>query len=466
MLPEHYGCVVFDDPHEHAAGYAASTRNPGAAYRIAGTGDLESDSVWLTNLDYTLTRESGLGGHARFRRADFFRRYLDHLCESCGLSTAAVNIGHPPLVEYIETGRRTRGGVYSERDLAPAKAVALAGLTERTMRLTVALTGMTFVPQYRLNLGLREMALPADPVLPEYMLEALEDAVVRKSTVERSVSVDGSARIAWYRLPPVAHALKILALPVPNGRWTPVEERGDIEAILGEDKMPFLAKATIKQVAPAFNRLINYGTGAGRRSARRWIASLEYRALTDIAEIRVHKLLVCDSVRKSPFLEQAVVRLSPEADKLEASVSAGLFAENLWTAVAARHNPDGGLRGNPATPFVHAVDRIACMSAALAVQDAGLDVVSYGLGTVAARIPYGCDERDIAKVAASSGTLPPAGLLPLDDAQRIFDLDTPLGIAQALHSGGCVGDLLNLDARIIESVAGPSGLGQANHGRA
>ena len=72
-----FGCVFFDDVQKHTTGFCSY--NGERAKRIRGTQDLDSDIVWLTNLEYDLMWYSGFSSHARFRRADFLRQNINKI---------------------------------------------------------------------------------------------------------------------------------------------------------------------------------------------------------------------------------------------------------------------------------------------------------------------------------------------------------------------------------------------------
>ena len=72
-----YGCLIWDDPCLHTTGWKAMGEGSASRVNIQGTAELASDTVYITNMQYQVTKESGLDGNYRFKMHNYLREALN-----------------------------------------------------------------------------------------------------------------------------------------------------------------------------------------------------------------------------------------------------------------------------------------------------------------------------------------------------------------------------------------------------
>lgn len=391
MAEVKFGCVRFDDPHQHEAGWAAlAGQKP---FRVRGTEDLASDTAWITNLDFDLMFDSGLSGHARFRRQDYLGEPFYYMSEPDKL----------PKYDLVKSV-----GIAEEH--SPVQVAFGAAIFARVMRMAERFLGMNEVPQQDLCGGLRNL-LDYDPVLPERLVMAMSEADIPNVFCESHRSHDG--RILVFLLPRVAHARMLLnhPLPDPSAEWKQVaktslptpEKAGEWAA---RCNLPGLMRVTVHQTERSMNPLINYGSGG--KAKRFWVTTHELISLAKTSEVTVHEAFLCQNILP-PSRFAAVINNFKDTHEL--SLSAGLFAQALWVALAKQRKPPswiakGQPSANPGAPFLRAADRHMCLVKAMELQMHGFEIVGYGRGKV--RVFTMADDNQIADIARKLDLIPPA----------------------------------------------------------
>jgi len=426
-----FGCVIFDDPHQHTAGWAAVAGHD--ATRIRGTQDLSSGVVWITNLEYTLLWEAGLSRSSRLRRDDYLRQKISRLLDSLGL----------------------------DLEQAPRCAEALAAVFANVMCAVRATVPIDFIPQYTLRSGLREALADPDPLLPVEVADALTDSIEYWTPIERTAAGygDDDPRYRYFTLPLLAHARNVLSMPLPDGEWVQVASRelpatsSQVVEWVTRWPTPLVVQVSIKDFDPSLNLLINYGGGTPtNRSRRRWVTTVELATLAPLADVRVHTAFTS---ARAIQLDAPLAQLQRLPDAYEMSLSVGLCAENCWTAMSTSHargNKTSAKRPcNPYIPFLRAQDRVLCFHAAARLFAEGINVIGYGTGAVivnAADVPA----QELARAARTVGLLPPAlGVAPQHDEAR--DVASPLAAIQALYVQSRRQDILSVDAKIVAGLS-------------
>jgi hypothetical protein len=453
-----YGCVVFDDEHSHSAGFAAKEGE--RAKRIASTANLESDVTWMTNLGYGVSGSSGFSGHSRFRREDFLRKKIKNIADGVGLTEKALDEGHHLLREFVLS--RKVGETVSAADFPAMLSIVTSQIFANTSRIGAVISGYDFNHLSKYNLGLREVSHPIDPELPEYVADALRSAFLAWVTCERNASA-GHPKAMMFKLQPVAHSINMLNIPIPTGKWHRETNANKGRDIIASRKHPFLVNVSVTDIHPDLNRLINFGSrggfsgGRGTRhnravSVRKWITDVELDVLAQFSNIKVKEVMYCDAVTDYDWIQEIRSVLQLLEDKLVLSVSGGLFAENVWTGVAAKYRPDRLVNSNnTVSPFIYAMDRSACFVAAIKLMGEGFQVNGYGSGQI--RVEYEEDLVDMdaaADAAVKHGLMPPSGITSSLEAA---DLSTPLGIMQSLTAVGDTGKLLDVDNKVADTIS-------------
>jgi hypothetical protein len=408
--------------------------------------------VWITNLDYTLSRDSGLSVHSRFRRIDFLRRTVPVIAESFGVGTGARLIANPSARSFLNSLRKRALQLSAGLDpggIAITQAAIVARVFDRVMHLAQFTLDIEAVPQNRLSWGIRQVIAPPDAAAPEWVTAAIEDSITYTTFCERPAT-DTLVDFYWFRLPPVQLAQRSLLGPFPTGDWTRIKSP-DESMLAGviDTRGPFLARITVLHTAEQVNRLINYGSGATQKQMRQWVSGIELVCLLAIAEVKVHEILIPSDVEPPlPML----LWLQREERRLWLSQSAGVFVENLWAGLAARCDRT---RPNPRSPFVYGAVKAECLNAALSLQRLGADVDRYGMGAVVIRMPSCRQEvllEKIAKFATEAQLLPPPMGIPLDRALALFGDETPLGLMQSLSFAGDPLRFFEIDTQALERL--------------
>lgn len=430
-----YGCVFFDDPYEHANGFASIEGAP--AERIRGTMDLDSDNVWVINVDAQHMISAGLASNPRFRASNFLRNTIEKISDFIGVDQE------------------------NPRDLV--KTMSL--IVSNTMAITSAMTGIdvSIVPEAQLKKNIRTCLYPPDKALPEFAMKALMNATSYWIPAERSVSFDVNlSQKKIFQVPPVKILKCLKGMPVPTGtKWENIPQSKFPDTVDSFESLedlaggPFLAKVSLKNIDGDYNHLLNFGAGA--TGQREWVSSTELRCLMDLADVFVNQIIVPKNIKilDHPIFE----KIEENKDACVLSLSYNLFLDNLWCAMATTRHPPKKFKSpvlktcvNPAIPFIRAVDRDICMHAAYQIEKAGFDVIGYGAGGVHVQLTGDETTEDFLIAAINSGAIPP--VCKKDDSvdveAAIGDVNTPDKILQSLHLNGERKNLLDIDCQIKE----------------
>lgn len=425
-----YGCMIFDDVHEHGSGWAAQAGE--AATRRPGTAGLSTDTMWITNLDYNASKLAGLSNHVRFQRSDYLREPLSQLASRHAIETAW--------------------------DMA----AFAAHLFDRTMRLVHHVLRMQHPPRFALRNGIRDLIAGKDPLYNEEAHAAITEAISYNTNCERLNRVgQGEEDIRFFKLPYREHALTVLGTPLPSGELTRYEgklPKGNSEVMswLEELDRPSLTKITADNFDPDFNRLLNWGNNpATASSLRRWVTTQELLCLCEFADVKIHDAFIAQGTFIYTYLVDILKSIPKVADM---SLSAGLLFENLWTAAAtpASNRPmeaPGRKCINAHTPFLRAMDRINCLTAAKRLEHSGFEIAGYATGAIRANC-YGKSEQDIVAAAIAADLVPPFCSLTKEEYPVEVDLQapTPLQVMQLIYGRGQREQLTATDQMIVKKI--------------
>lgn len=421
-----YGCAIFDDPCLHQTGWRACGEEAAARMSFEGTGTLASDTVWLTNLPYDVSAQSGLLQNYRFQKSDYLREDITRLA--------------------------ARHGVAGGRETAEFGAK----LFSRVLRLASCILRFPsdYVPRYGLKYGIRENLLARDPVYERTVARIIEEAVSYNCNCERASFGRGETKTVYFKAPPREHCLNILSIPLPRGEFA---ERKDVPRAKDRKAVvewvrglpPGFFRVTASRFDEGFNRLINFGVSP-LASRRQWLSTPEVLWIASFADVVVHQALVAED-RFVPDEILALVKKLPEITDL--SLSMGIFYENLWTGAATRlpaqcRKPDQA-SVNPFTPFLRAMDRILLFQKAHALALAGLDVTGYATGVIRVGITEDEDASTLYTAAKNGGLIPP--FLELDP-DMLPPPAAPLEHAQWHYACSRLESLLQLDLKITEKI--------------
>ena len=424
-----FGAVFFDDVAEHSSGYFAVAGESARRLSNCRSGDLSTDVVWLTNLNYDMMRAAQMYPNARYRRTDFLGENSKNLL--------------------------SRIGLYDLEDASVCKQAVehMALIFERVMMYANKYGQFSSVPMYNLRIGFREIRKKIDPIVPPDLYNALCESENYFIAVERPVSQVMPAWMPLY-LPPYEHCLAILSRPLPrlNSEWNKIPPRMLPESKDVSDWPELnsigLAKVTLHDFLPEWNELIKFGSNPAKgRNQRRWIPFEELRFLSQISTVKIESAWIAN---KSYIPEDyiAIADLLNPVQRL--SLSGMLFLHNLWSAPSQSYT--GGIRGqlkNTCSPFIRCYDRLLCLNAARKTKLHGLEVIGYSSG----KVYINCQESsadEILRVCRKVGLIPP--LLDAQDMENELpiDLDDPLSLQQTLWGRGYLDQIMKFDQKCSE----------------
>lgn len=424
-----FGVVHFDDVNEHSSGYYA--RAGQKVRRLSGNhcGDLATDVVWLTNLNYETMRSAHMYPHAKYRRNDFLGETFKNLLARLGFFDMKDAVTCQDGVERV------------------------ALLFEHVMRYAQVYGGFDTVPMYNLRTGFREKFSRIDPQVTPDLLKAITEAESYFISVERPAGDVAPAWLPLY-LPPWEHCMSVLSqsLPTAKAEWHQVAPRNlprTPEQIAAWEQKGF-AKVALSSFLPGFSEMINFGSNPAKgRHQRRWVTFDELTFLNQICEARVEAAWVADKC--APPLEyREIAERMPQKHHL--SLAGMLFLQNLWSAPGQSYT--GGIRGqlkNTCSPFLRCYDRMLCLNAALKARDEGLEVIGYS----ACKVYVNCasaSARDILSVCRKTGLIPPLCAVDESEDMEHIDMSDPLAIQQTLWGRGNIDLLMRYDQKCYEEL--------------
>ncbi len=428
-----YGCVLFDDPFEHQSGWAAKAGNP--ARRISGTRDLASDHVWVTNLSYPQMQTSGFSQYARFRGDRFLRIGVDTL-----LNTHSV--------EDPKKG-----------------AEIIAQLTERISRITYDFCEIGFAPGREIKQMIRKSFITGtDPVMPDYVCAALEDATEYYTNCEQAVNQFTTQEYkkentVFFQVHPFYIAQHVLALDLPYGvHWEKVHSsRIGKTSFKSFDELyktiggPFLARATVDNIDERYNSILNFGSLPAYQTQRQWLSSTEVEALWEIAQVHIHEFMIPKD--HGPYLMPLLKKLTDLPPMSHLSLSYRIFMDCLWCAAGTNFKPAIYKAVpydliNPATPFVRAMDREICMNMAMMLSHFGLQVTGYGAGSIKVLLNNETPEQ-LFEAAQLSNTIPP--MVPGANIS-LPKIEKPITALQLQYINAQTGVIMDYDLNITGKI--------------
>ena len=363
-----FGCVIFDDVNEPSSGWASKKGR--FAKRIRTIGDLDSDVVWVSNLNWQQLFQNNLHRNPKIKRENFFRLEMLQLASELGLKP-------------------------SEQ---PKKAVeVMSEIFDRTMmfsenyygRLPIRDSLKNTIDSYFFNDEVKELMR-----MPESIRNFMEQAFLAYQGCFGKKPEN--AIIAKFRYSRSNYADNLLKFPYPVGDWTLYKgkiptnqgeqdycDKGPVYAFLAElcDSQPALCEITVNSVHVEYADLLDFGNGSEKRN---WVPIHEAAHLAAFSNVIIKRILVAESYQSLEFIDRYTPPHSGVCGDISASL--GIIAENHWVTLASKRMMKYGNTKISVTPpravWYRAWDRMISMKAAVIFKRYGFHVYSYGLGGV------------------------------------------------------------------------------------
>jgi len=353
-----FGAVFFDDPKNPADGWACIHGQD--SERIAGTGDLPTDVIWISNLDFSNSLRAGLISHPNIKQSQFFRTDISALCREFG---------------------------FTEGDNLEA-SIYFAEIFDRVVRLLIKHYNVKSL-KMTLRDTLRPRLLGPDKWFGKKDLDLAIDNAWQSYQQCEGRTPKGS-KILAFKFPRLDYARKILQFPVPVGEWRQVRITKD-NIITPQDvaekfaEKPILCKIVVRDVDPEISDLVSFSNGAN--NSRVWATGQEIYYLSKVAHVEIKAAFVCTRYGAANYNRQLI----DEGKAGELSVSCGLIAENHWAAMSYPYTIGSGkdklVIKSPRATWMRSWDRMLCFVAAKKFVDAGFHIKSYGNGGIIIAVP-------------------------------------------------------------------------------
>lgn len=416
-----FGVVLFDGG-QLGCGWAAVKGGP--AVRVSGHGELDTGVLWLSNLDYTVFRESGMLWNGWLRHSGYLRVGLDRIVDEWGLGV----VDPPTQATYLS-------GIFAHA-MEIAKRINVTKFTSPTLYHECA-------------------QVLSSPEYPEPKAALVTKHALQEFT-RSSLRIEKGTRLLTLQRPRGVHVGDLLRCPIPVGPWRYVGE-GQLPPMnrlrwLESLGLPVFAQVRVHGVEYVGD-VLGFGIGArdadGKPLRREWVTGPELLVLREFADVDISSAWIGSGFSTLPFwaeVEEFV--FSPPA---QCSWAAGIVAENLWAGATLREqSPPRGVQPRTSwrAAWMRADDRMKMFMLAQKLITKGWHVYSYGIGAVRLLAPRRSEE--MAKLLAdafSLGLEPPLSVTcvtPIQDA--VWGGEAVAASAAMLKASGHQQVLLRLNA--------------------
>lgn len=388
------GVVWFDDCDSAMNGwYSIAGSEP---VRINSHGQLQSDVLWVTNINYRQYRKLNLTSTPNIFDEQYFRTSLRQISSEVGLledPKSLVVFASKVFTRVVDLGKK-----YFNLDIT--------------------------------NPGYRYYSLLADRIMPPFMrkrpmesfaldlIDGFKQATQANQAITGLKAPQGSA-IQSFVIPRVAHAKWLLSQGYPgSGTWTELKKK-DYTAVFGiEDGQE------VRGTKSKVNQLIELGKtkaailrvnvvsidnfhrtfstfGAGVKHTRKWATIPEIIHMARYSKIEIEGGYATD-LKKLNILDK--IKLDDFDNQLDYSYSLGLFLENVWIALT---NPLYGNGQHTAVgAYMRSYDRLICARYAEMFSEYNCVIGSYGTGRVLVYVRPN-ENYTIGELALENNLLPP-----------------------------------------------------------
>lgn len=406
------GVVRFDSTNPNGGGWACVEDQ--AAHRINGSGALDNETLWWSNLDFDAMYKTNLNRTPYIKRTTYLNSWSgkgevlgqDEFCQAWGLLN---------------------------RDFTDAEITeALSGIFSRSMQIARSHYGLDIgaeVPRSD-NLAdeLRMCMLPDKDkhITPEVDLALSSAYQPYVYPVRPDHAWDEDYVDVQFIVPPVHYAQEILDGIVPGAQFefVPADKLPSpsqrLEWIMRSEQ-PALARIRVSNVHADFAPIVAFGNGAKSGNNRQYASHPELILLSKYADIEIDSVFLFSKYHALSGFQN--LRL-PEFTSLQAMTpTAEIIASNHWVGLA-RENPYQLEAGKPErraiaprATWINALDRFLMFGYALQLYRNGISVRRYGAGRITAIVPkYNYEESYL--IACAVGLLAPPTIAPDIGIQR------------------------------------------------
>ena len=379
--------ALFDDTERMKEGYYSL--EGGQPVRFSSIAELPQSAIFVTNIDFTSLRKTGLLNIPYVRDNMYFRTSIKHLCLEIGI----------------------------ERESFPTQTQKLSALFSRTHKSLAQKIPIGF-PGYRITQGVSELL--HSKVTQTHCMEHLNKSLSHifsnaTQTTQAQVGryVPRGSQAFRFIFPRSAYAKYLLSLRLPTGTsWRNSKiafpaKVGIKSGVDGRTMRSFtrlcetecgIARISDVQTDPYWSPIFLHGACIGNeRPLRNWVTLPEMISMAEHSTFTIEEILTCDGFTPKPIFDHS---------RLDYSHSDGLAAENIWIGVS--QSPQK--KPTAATAYIHAYDRILCGKAAALFHANGLFVGSFSTGSVTLMLSP-TEYESAVNIALKIGLLPPAFML-------------------------------------------------------
>ena len=398
------GVVIFDDTEHPAMGWASLAGS--RPRRIKHLADLESDGIFIANLNWQQIRNINASREPRIRASNFFREELTIIAQDLDL----------PVIED------------------PASCICkVSEFFNRCVKLAADIYGFDWVGAslketiYDCLFPQGEQASFGTPKIDEAFNEAylpIQKCYVNSFTGTRNAKLRFSRSV---------FASLLNQFPIPVGPWSIYQGKlpvNDSSCLKGEEcntyqflrefgkKTPALCQVSVRNIETSCADLLGFTNGKDRRN---WIPIHEAAFLSTIAEVKIKKL-----IQGSRYIKYEDVAYGWQEHSVvgDVSYSLGLVAESHIAAISSgTKRKQGGVCYSPRAVFLKAWDRIMLFKVAYALYKNDIVVNSYAMGAVNVCVQDHQLEF-LSEEALKLGLTPPLWILNANETDEQLDTNT------------------------------------------
>lgn len=373
------GVAYFDNPESESLTGGWYSINGEEAKTFSDSATLNPQVLWITNLNFSDYFQNRFGGTNHIKNSSYFRMALKVIGQDIGV--------------YDDT-------------MIPEMVEKLSGVCYRTIRLVsesmpgLRLQGFSLYEAIYAWLGLDDIRMDSGAHYQRELQSAFQEHSV--VTARRRYSSANDSEIVRFVPNRVSHAGTVLSYPIPAGNIRYLPGPMSVDDFIRLDN-PGFAEIVVDNNSAVNPGLLAFGaqyTSTG--IMREWSAQPEVYFMREMGtKFTISNVLTYTDQAKAPQLPDRLTSNSLVCN----SYSAGVLADNfLYALLCKRRKP--GKSGQSFFPsrsvYLRSVDRMISYAMANVLSGKGVQVTSYGLGVINARVTEE-ELEDSINIAAECG---------------------------------------------------------------